>query len=263
MGSGPKMSVLDCGPLTLEKSKLVAFAEGMVSVPTTVAVFQHPNHGVILWDTGCNHAVADPEEAELYWGEGIRDAFGAHGFTRNHAVDRQLDFMGIQPKDVRYVIYSHLHLDHAGGMSYFPNAVHIMQRSELQYALFPDEWIRPVYVQNDFKDIHKLNVLPVDGDHDVFGDGTFILIKSPGHAPGMQCLMVTLPHRGRFILGADVAHQRDQFEDLTPMPWDWSCNAMTASRKKIKQLERSGIPLFLCHEPGEFAALPQGGKYWD
>lgn len=257
------MTVVDCGPLTLEKSKLVAFAEGMVTIPTTVAIFQHPQHGVILWDTGCNDAVADPDRADEYWGAGIKDAFGAHAFTRNHAIDRQLDFMGIQPKDVRYVVYSHLHLDHAGGMSYFKNAVHVVQRVEIQYALFPDEWTRPVYVQNDLRDIHKLNVLPIDGDYDLFGDGTFMLIKAPGHAPGMQVMIVTLPHRGRFILGADIAHQRDQFEALTPMPWDWSCHAMTSSRKKIKQLERAGLPLYLCHEPSEFAALPGNGRYWD
>lgn len=68
------MTVVDCGPLTLEKSKLVAFAEGLVTVPTTVAIFQHPEHGVILWDTGCNDAVADPDRAEDYWGKGIKEA---------------------------------------------------------------------------------------------------------------------------------------------------------------------------------------------
>jgi glyoxylase-like metal-dependent hydrolase (beta-lactamase superfamily II) len=257
------MTVVDAGPLTLEKAKLVAFAEGQVSVPTTVAIFQHPAHGVILWDTGCNDAVADPDRAESYWGIGIKAAFGAHGFTRDHAIDRQLDTMGIRPRDVRYVIYSHLHLDHAGGMSYFPDATHVVQKSELRYALFPDPWTRPVYCQNDFKDIHKLNVLEIDGDYDLFADGTFRLVKSPGHAPGLQVLFVTLPHRGRFMLGGDIAHLRDQFEAMIPMPWDWSISEMSASRARIKQLERSGVPLYLCHEPGEFAALPGKEDYWD
>ena len=75
--------------------------------------------------------------------------------------------------------------------------------------------------------------------------------------------MVTLPHHGRFMLGGDVAHQRDQFEAMIPMPWDYSCNLMSSSRRKIKQWERSGIPLYLCHEPGEFAALPGNGTWWD
>jgi len=261
--SGPRMTVVDCGPLTLEKAKLVAMAPGMVSVPTTVAIFDHPKHGVILWDTGCWEDVADPDGPDAYWGEGIKTAFGADAFTRDMAVNKRLDKLGIKTSDVKYVVYSHLHLDHAGGMSYFPDAIHVMQRDELRYALCPDPWIRPVYVQNDFRDLHKLNILEIDGDYDLFGDGTFRLLKAPGHAPGMQCLMVTLPQRGRFILGADVAHQRDQFEALIPMPWDYSCSLMSQSRNRIKQLERSGIQMFLCHEPGEFAALPGDGTWWE
>jgi hypothetical protein len=79
----------------------------------------------------------------------------------------------------------------------------------------------------------------------------------------LQVLFVTLPHRGRFMLGGDIAHLRDQFEAMIPMPWDWSISEMSASRARIKQLERSGVPLYLCHEPGEFAALPGKGNYWD
>lgn len=261
--SGLQMTVVDCGPLSLDKANIVAFAPGRVDIPTTVAIFKHPKHGVIVWDTGCFDAVADPERRDAYWGEGIVEAFGAQGFTRDHAIDRQLEKLGIKTDEVKYVVYSHMHLDHAGGMSYFPNAIHVMQKDELNYCMTPDPWISPVYCQNDFAIIHKINLMPVDGDFDLFGDGTFKLIKAPGHAPGMQVLMVTLPHHGRFMLGGDVAHQRDQFEAMIPMPWDYSCNLMTSSRRKIKQWERSGIPLYLCHEPSEFASLPGNGTWWD
>lgn len=261
--TGVRMTVVDAGPLTLAKGKLVMFAPGEVTVPSTVAIFEHPDHGIVLWDTGINHAVADPERADAYWGTGIRDAFGAHPFKEEDAINRQLERLGIKADDVRYVVYSHLHLDHAGGMSYFPKATHIVQKDELRYALFPDRWIRPVYCQNDFKDIHKLDVLEIDGDYDLFGDGTFKLIKAPGHAPGMQCLLVTLPHRGRLILGGDIGHLRDQYEAMIPMPWDWNCEAMHSSRNKIKHLERSGVRLHLCHDSSDFAALPINGEFWD
>jgi glyoxylase-like metal-dependent hydrolase (beta-lactamase superfamily II) len=257
------MTAMDAGPLTLAKGKLVAFATGDVTVPSTTSVFQHPTYGVILWDTGINDAVSDPDLAEAYWGPGIKQAFGAHNFTRDHAIDRQLDRLGIQPKDVRYVIYSHLHLDHAGGMSYFPNATHVVQRDELRYALFPDRWVRPVYCQNDFRDIHSLDVLEIDGDFDLFGDGAFRLVKAPGHAPGMQVLFVTLPNRGRFILGGDIGHLRDQYLGLVPMPWDWNCEAMTLSRRKMQQIEKTGVHVHLCHDAADFAALPNSGVYWD
>ena len=137
---GLKMSAMNVGPLTCAKNLIVALAPGTIDMPTTAAVIEHPKFGVVVWDTGINDAVADPARADDYWGKGLPAAFGTHNFTRQHAVDKQLEKLGYKPTDVRYVIYSHLHLDHAGGMSYFPNAVHVVQRDEIRYALWPDQW---------------------------------------------------------------------------------------------------------------------------
>lgn len=257
------LTAVNCGPLTLEKNKLVAFGDGMLTIPTTVGIIWHQKYGLILWDTGINGTVADPVAGEEYWGAGIRGAFGAQHFTREHAIDRQLEKFGYRCDDVRYVVYSHLHLDHAGGMCYFPNAVHVVQRDELRYALWPDLWTRPVYCQNDFKTIFGINILELDGDADLFDDGFMRLIRTPGHSPGHQSLILDLPQRGRICLAGDVAHQRDQFDQMIPMPWDWSANAMHISRNRLKQLERTGVPVFLCHEPNDFAKLPQDGTTWE
>lgn len=258
-----QFSSMNVGPLSLEKNLLVAFASGHIEVPTTSAVIVHPEHGVVVWDTGINEAVADPERGNAYWGANVRAAFGPEAFTRDHVIDRQLEKLGIKLGEVRYVVYSHLHLDHAGGMSYFPDAIHVVQRDEIRYAMWPDPWTSPVYCQNDFRDIRKLNILEIDGDFDLFGDGTLRLIKTPGHTPGHQSLLLDLPHRGRMCLGADVGHQREGFDSLTPMPWDWSTSAMTLTRMRMKQLERSRIPVFLCHDAGDFSKLPQNGEFWD
>lgn len=261
--TGLRMSAMNVGPLSTDKSLLVAFSPGPVDIPTTSAVFEHPKHGIVLWDTGVNEAVADPERAAGYWGENVVAAFKPDAITREDVVDAQLKKKGINPKDVRYVIYSHLHLDHAGGMSYFPDAVHIVQRDEIRYALWPDPWTRPVYCQNDYKDIRKLDICEIDGDFDVFDDGSLRLVKTPGHAPGHQVLIADLANRGRICLAADTGHQREGFENMVPMPWDWSTSAMSMTRMRMKQLERSGVPLFFCHDADDFAKLPSGGEFWD
>jgi len=258
-----RMSAMNVGPLHCDTKLLVAFAPGHGDAPTTAAVFEHPQHGVVLWDTGINETMADPERADDYWGAQVRAAFGADRFTRDDAVDRQLDKLGIKPKDVRYVIYSHLHLDHAGGMSFFPDAVHVIQRDEIRYALWPDPWTRPVYCQKDFKDIRNLNIYEVEGDLDLFDDGSLRLVKTPGHTPGQQVLIADLPNRGRICMAADTGHQRAGFENMVPMPWDWSTSAMSMTRMRMKQLERSGVPLFFCHDADDFAKLPSGGTFWD
>lgn len=258
-----KISAMNVGPLTCDKNLLVAFAQGKVDLPTTAAVIVHPRHGVIVWDTGINEAVLDAEREESYWSTETRDAFSLHAFTREHVIDAQLERLGISPKEVRYVVYSHLHLDHAGGMSYFPGAVHVMQRDEIRYALWPDPWTRSSYCQNDFRDLRKLNILEVDGDFDLFNDGSMKLLKLPGHSPGHQVLMLNLSNRGPICLAADAGHQRDGFESMIPMPFDWSIGAVTMSRMRLQQLERAGVPLFFCHDGSDFAKLPQNGAFWD
>lgn len=261
--SALKMTAFNVGPLDCAKALLVALAEGKVQGPTTAALIEHPRHGLVVWDTGINEAVADPERGDAYWGPGLRAAFGTHAFTRDHCIDRQLEKIGARPADVRYVVYSHLHLDHAGGMSYFPNAVHVVQRDEIRYALWPDAWTRPVYCQNDFAEIRKLNILEIEGDYDLFNDGSLKLLRTPGHTPALQVMLVNLANRGPICLASDTGHQRDGFENMIPMPWDWSASAMSLTRMRMKQLERSGVPLFLCHDAGDFAKLPQNGEFWD
>jgi N-acyl homoserine lactone hydrolase len=129
--------------------------------------------------------------------------------------------------------------------------------------MWPDAWTSPVYCQNDFRDIRKLNILEIDGDFDLFGDGTLRLLKASGHAPGHQVLLINLSHRGRICMAADTGHQRSGFDNMVPMPWDWSTSAMSMTRMRMKQFERSGVPIFLCHDAGDFAKLPQNGEFWD
>ena len=258
------LKVVNAGPATdVAKAVMVTFAQGSVDLPTTVGIIEHPKHGIILWDTGVNDAVADPKTAEQHWGPGLREAFGMTKFTREDAIDAQLRRLGVQPSEVRYVIYSHLHLDHAGGMSYFPQAVHVLQREEIRYALWPDRWTRTAYSQSDLRDIRKLDILEIDGDRDLFSDGTLQLVKAPGHSPGHQVLILNLAQHGRICLAGDVGHLREGYENMVPFPWDQNISDMSMTWMRMKQLERSGVPVFLCHDPEDFAKLPKGNECWD
>ncbi|MBT0781888.1 N-acyl homoserine lactonase family protein [Paracoccus sp. pheM1] len=256
-----RMTALDVAPLSLEKAKIATFQPGHVDLVTTVAVIEHERHGILLWDTGINGAVLDPEAG--YWAPGLAEAFGTQGISRDHIVDRQLERLGIGRGDVRHVVYSHLHLDHSGGAEYFPDAVHVAQRAELNYAFCPDPWTRPVYCDKDIDRLRRVELLPLKGDADLFGDGSVRLLRTPGHAPGHQSLLLDLPHRGRILLGGDVAHQRDQYRNHIPMPWDHCLSDTTASRRRVAAIERGGVPLFLCHEQADFAQLPTQGTFWD
>ncbi|CAL9530247.1 hypothetical protein [Streptomyces sp. enrichment culture] len=59
-----RVTTVDASPFTMPKGDLLYGAQGMVTVPSTVAVIEHARHGLILFDTGINHHVADPDAAE-------------------------------------------------------------------------------------------------------------------------------------------------------------------------------------------------------
>lgn len=263
MAASVRVTAVDVGPLTLGKGILLSMAQGTITVPTTAWIIEHPQHGPILFDTGVNYHVADPEAAERHWGPGVRAAFGAQGFTRQHAIDEQLKKLGYALSDVKFVIYSHLHLDHAGGMCHFPHATHVVQREELRYAWWPDRWTSAVYCYNDYKECRQFDFLELNADVDLFSDGTIRLIRTPGHTPGHQAMILHLQHRGPLCLAADTSHLKEAYHQFAPMPWDWNTEAMTLSYMQLRVLEQSGIPLYFAHDPDDFASSPRNGEYWD
>lgn len=258
-----RLSVFDAGPFVLDRSDLMAGASGPLTVPSTVVVIEHVRHGLVLFDTGVNHRVADDQGAAEHWGPGVRERYGASGFRRQDAVDAQLERLGYQCSDVTTVVYSHLHLDHAGGMEHFPDAVHVAQHDELRHAWWPDRWTARGYALADYLPARGFDYLELDGDADLFDDGSLRVVRLAGHTPGSQGLVVDLPGRGRVAFVGDAAHLREQITADLPQISDWNVEAKLLSYQRLRAMRRAGIDTFLSHDVDDFAALPSGGDYWD
>ena len=258
-----RLTVVDAGPLEVDRSDLMQGASGTVTVPSTVVVIEHSAHGLVLFDTGINFRVADPEQAEAQWGPGLRERYGATVFTREAAVDARLESLGYRCADVTHVVYSHLHLDHAGGMEHFPTAVHVAQHDELRHAWWPDRWTARGYALADYLPGRGFEYRELDGDTDLFDDGSLRVLRLPGHTPGSQGLVVDLAHRGRVAFVGDAAHLREQVTADVPQVSDWNVEAKLLSYQRLRALKRSGIDPFLSHDVEDFAALPSAGDYWD
>jgi glyoxylase-like metal-dependent hydrolase (beta-lactamase superfamily II) len=114
----------------------------------------------------------------------------------------QLDELGVKPSDIKYVAVSHTHPDHVGNMALFPQATLLVQKAEY-------EWPSPVGPR--FKP--EQPVTKLDGDHDVFGDGSVTIISTPGHTPGHQSLLVKLPKTGAVLLSGDAVHFKDNWDN--------------------------------------------------
>jgi N-acyl homoserine lactone hydrolase len=154
----------------------------------------HHAKGWLLWDTGFPDAVAAKPEGQV----------SPTGLTmhRNTTLASQLTRIGVKPGDIRYVAISHTHPDHVGNVELFPAVPVLMQRAEYEWAFGQEK--------KPFKPEHLVTKL--EGDKDVFGDGSVLIVSTPGHTPGHQSLLVHLPKTGWVVLSGDAAHFKSNWD---------------------------------------------------
>ena len=180
---------------------------GRVEVPVPFFLIRHPQ-GDVLMDGGNPLAVA--RDARAHWGE-LADRFTARMTEREHCV-AQLRELGVDAPSVRYLVQSHLHMDHTGALGHFPDAQVIVHARELEAARAANgSPMAHAYVRADFLQ-DGLAWRTVREDHDLFGDGAVRLRQTPGHSAGHMSLLLLLEHTGPVLLSADAADNLSQWE---------------------------------------------------
>jgi len=232
------------GYLTFDQS-LFTHLIGMgkiIEVPTPIFLIDHPK-GKVLFETGLHKNVA--VNAVKQWGPRR-----AHGWKPRmkpeQAVERQLEVLGLNVEDIKYVILSVLVADHAGGMRALPNSTFIVQFQELQDAFWPDNRIPHDYDFEELLEVRNFNFWQLHGeDLDLFGDGTIEILFSPAHSRGEQAVVVKLPKTGTVVLPAGVIPQRMNLDKnvMTGCPRvdPMVAHASMARLKRIIQLENATV----------------------
>ena len=197
-----RLYVLDCGwARVADQSRLSPGVN--VGVPLDISdscyLVRHPK-GWLLWDTGYPDALASRPDGE-------RTPDGAFHRYRTKTLVAQLAEIGVKPADVRYVAISHTHPDHVGNVDLFPAAEVLIERAEREWA----------FAQKDPPFSRERRVVDLDGDRDVFGDGSVVILSTPGHTPGHASLVVHLPKTGFVVLSGDLAHTQENW-DLRRVP---------------------------------------------
>jgi N-acyl homoserine lactone hydrolase len=214
----------------------------------------------LLWDTGVpESALNDPK--------GWSTLPKLIVYHLDKTITAQLAEIGLKATDIAYVAISHTHGDHIGNMTLFQNSTVLMQRAEYTWISSPDG---PNDNVNQLKALaRKLLGTPkhlklLDGDTDVFGDGSVTLISTPGHTPGSQSLLVHLKNSGFIILSGDVVHLEENFEKDTVPSLNTDKAASIGSMERIKRIIATyKAKFFINHDKAESDPLKLLPAFYD
>lgn len=191
--------------------------------------------GWLLWDTGLADAVAAMPE-------GLRPSDPrAITWHRPRTLAAQIDELGLKPSDIRYVAVSHSHPDHIGNVDMFPNAMLLVQKAEYESPTGSALRSRPVGT-----------VTLLEGDRDVFGDGSVTILSTPGHTVGHQSLLVKLPRTGAVLLSGDAAHFRDNWDQRRVPSINFDARQTSASMQRLANImARDKAELWINHDKAQ------------
>lgn len=219
-----------------------------VSVPIPFYVLEHPD-GVALFDCGLPAAMLDREERFL---KALQSQDLDVSLTQDETVTAHLERLDIDPGRVRYAVLSHLHFDHAGGLRELPNATIVVQRREWEAGFEPELSNRYGLRKRYFDLGHAVE--PVDGEHDLFGDGSVVCVPSYGHTPGHQSLRVR-SSQGDHLLTADACYHCGVVESRA-FPEMSDRAAMNRSLDALLALRGPETVMVFGHDPDQWGAEP-------
>jgi len=261
-GVAEKLFRLDCGRSLANDESVWTPGENVgrsIEFSSTCWLIKHGNEW-LLWDTGV------PESA-------LNDPRGWSTLPKlivyhlDKTLTDQLAQIGLKPSDITRVAISHTHGDHIGNVGLLPNSAIMMQRAEYS-------WVNSPNGPND--NVNQLMALArkllgtpkslqlIDGDTDVYGDGSVTLVSTPGHTPGHQSLLVHLKNSGFIILSGDVVHSEENFDKNVVPSLNTNKAESIASMEKIRQMIATyKATLFINHDKKQTDKLKLLPAFYD
>src|SRR5882757_5312568 len=191
----------------------------------------------LLWDTG--HAMTAPNVA-----------------PKVSLVDL-LAKIDVKPEQIKYVGISHYHADHTGQVASFPKATVLIGQGDWDAISSP----KPPQGVN-FKPFEawikgESKVEPLALDKDVFGDGSVVVLRTPGHTPGHSSLLVRLPQTGTVVLSGDAMHFRENYDAFGVPAFNYDRAQTVASLERIKKIATNlKATIIIQHDARDVEKLP-------
>ena len=247
-----KLYTMDCGSITMSPNSLDnsdSFdPEERRYLPVPCYLIRHPR-GDMMWDTGLPDGFKDhPVEGPDYkmWVQ--------------TTLKSQLDEIGVPPSDVEYLALSHSHLDHAGNADLFSSSVWLVSPAEVAFAKTDFAKHLGIVSPFDFRGIE--HELVNQDNYDVFGDGSVLLVKTPGHTGGHMSLLVNLKNAGPLLFTGDLYHFRESRDKRLVPDFNYNVERTHASMDKFEALaEETGARVIIQHVPEDFESMPKVPAY--
>lgn len=255
----PRLYVFDCGVLVRGEPRAYNLTAEQVGGNTNFSdacfLVVHPK-GTLLWDVGII-----PDAQITPGGVEIQTGRGGTSNKASKTLKSQLAVIGYHPKDITYLAVSHGHADHVANANDYAGSTWLVQRAERE-SMFSDQ-ARKQPVFDTYRALEHSKTTLLDGDHDVFGDGTVTLISTPGHTPGHQSLVVKLQNTGTIILTGDLYHYAAE-RTLKTLPNGDNKELTAASRAKVEELlKKPGTQLWIQHDIVGNARLKKAPAFYD
>ena len=237
-------------------SALGGFLEGepgAITYPVPVYLIEHPS-GLTVVDAGLHPELATTTTRLRK----LESMFQVHlPSDASGTVGPVLRAAGFDPAEVRHVILTHLHFDHTGGLVELSNARVVVQSRE--WAEVRNERLvsSGSYNPDDVELGHDR--LEVDGDHDVFGDGTVTCLLTDGHTAGHQSVRV-VTESGTYLICGDCCYLRRTLADEHLPPFG-DRDRSIASLRRVAAERDAGATLLFGHDPDQWMTVSEEGLH--
>lgn len=252
--TSPRIYVFEAGSIKGLDPKLFNFTREELKEVDFINIaylIVHPK-GTVMFDTG-----GIPDSAFKPGGGTVTEGI----MSATKPLKPQLAAIGYTPSDIRYLVLSHYHSDHTANANDFAGATWIVQKAErdFMFADKPQGIIQPA--QYSALKNAKTTVLNNE-DLDVFGDGSVVVMSTPGHTQGHQVPFVKLPKRGPVVLAGDLYHYPEERATGRTPTFEFNAEQSTAARKKIETfIKQNKAELWIEHDIATHAKLPKAPAF--
>ncbi|MFO1418071.1 MAG: N-acyl homoserine lactonase family protein [Methylotetracoccus sp.] len=266
-----KVYILDNGFLECDLNWMVAMSvhgtrddptprTKWIQIPVYSVLIDHPD-GRILYDTGCH-----PDAMTGHWPNGMQSVFPYHHETTQRLIS-QLALVDMTPDDIKTVVLSHLHLDHAGNIDLFPHADIYVPKEDFEYAdklvhrsINPGE--HGAYIKAEIEATPR-GVHLIEKDTELAPGVHMITLR--GHTPGLIGLIVELPNEGTLIFPQDAIYTQTNYgppAKASGLMYD--SVAYFESIEKVRELEKTlNARVIFPHDMAFFRTLKLAPAYYD